>query len=97
MKLFISDKSHTLHWEGKDVTLQEYLEQTEQQYLERRRIRHPFGEIIFAEEELIWAIQHWYSCIGEFSEEELDYLEETWNLARYDIEFLCTEPDEEEE
>lgn len=100
MRITISEQSHTIWSEGKDLTLKEHIEKAKARY-NIRQVEHleTYGfpsEIPFEDEDLLWAIQDWYGSIGEFSEEELRYLEEVWDLDQIDIEFLLTDPNEEE-
>lgn len=92
MTLTISEKSNTIHCGGTILTLKEYIAAAkcrhdvfEEDFLKRNGL--PYG-IPFDDEDLPNAICDWYSMVGEFSEEELTYLEEVWDLDQWDVEFL---------
>ncbi|MDE7088629.1 MAG: hypothetical protein K2O54_00760 [Prevotella sp.] len=100
MRITISEHSHTIQSGGEQLTLEQHIQKAKA-YYNIRQVEHleTYGfpsEIPFEDEDLPWAIQEWYGAIGEFSQEELDYLKEKWDLEDYDIEFLLTDPNEEE-
>lgn len=77
----------------KPATLKAYIQQKQNEYIDhvvecKMRNNGYYSGIPFEEEELIWAIQDWYSMKGEFTEEELYYLEAIWDLDQCDIESI---------
>lgn len=73
------------------TTLQAYIERAQLEYdldqQEREFRYHSRSPISFEEENLIYAIQDWYSMRGEFTEEEYEYLEKTWGLTKDEVDF----------
>lgn len=69
------------------TTLQFYIEDAKCRY-DQRVQENPNHSIPFENEELVWAIQGWYSMKGNFTKTELKYLRDVWNLEANDIEFL---------
>lgn len=96
-ELVISENSHTVYVDGLNLSLKEYIEAAHDAYkirsLEHRRKYHESYSIRFEDEELIWAIQEWFGAVGEFSDDELFYLEEVWDLDQIDIETICLDND----
>lgn len=74
-------------------TLKEWIEEARRRWeLNREGVKEACGfesEIPFEDESLVYAIQDWESMMGEFTEEEYQYLKEVWNFDRWDVDFLC--------
>lgn len=63
-----------MYYNGKDFkNLEEYLEEKKREYIFRHGVDADWDE----SEEIIWAIQDYLSSMGEFSDEDLKYLEDT--------------------
>ena len=69
------------------TTLQAYVENTELEY-ERRLEDNPDYSIPFCDEELVWAIQDYYSMRGEWQEEDYSFLEKEYDFDRNEVEFI---------
>lgn len=83
------------------TTLKAYIEQKQKEHDDhiteyKMRNNGHYSGIPFEEENLIWAIQDWYGMKGEFTEEELYYLEKTWGLNQVDIESIVKGDDIDE-
>lgn len=74
------DRSHKLF-------LPDYIARAEEEY-NQFVLDHPGYSIPFEDESLLNTILDWYGFMGEFSETELIYLKNTWDLSQHDIEFL---------
>ena len=77
----------------KQRTLKEHIEEAKRRWeLNREDIKQAcgFGIVIpFEDESLVYAIQDWESMMGEFTEEEYQYLKEVWDFNRWEVDFLC--------
>lgn len=95
MALTISEHNSFLtnHHNSEDkIFLQDYIKQAHVRY-EVHKLQHPEYGVRFEDEDLIWAIQDWFGMMGQFSEEELHYLKETYGLNQVDIEAICLDED----
>lgn len=67
--------------------LSDYLVDSQKRYAEHK-LKNPNYSIPWEEEDLIWALQNWYSMMGEFTVSEYKMLYETYSLAPNEVDYF---------